>query len=77
MTPYKWIQGQERCLMTQISSCLFIDDNCVTQRAADGGGGGGGMCIDKTVWDNIRVSCYDIDLIVSACVRSFHQPGNI
>ena len=40
MTPYKWIQGQERCLMTQISSCLFIDDNCVTQRAAGGGGGG-------------------------------------
>ena len=32
-----------------------------------------GMCIDKTVWDNIRVSCYDIDLIVSACASSFQQ----
>ena len=32
-----------------------------------------GMCIDKTVWDNIRVSWYDIDLIVSACVGSFQQ----
>ena len=32
-----------------------------------------GMCIDKTVWDNIRVSCNDIDLIVSACASSFQQ----
>ena len=61
---------------TDFQLLLFINDNCVTQRAATDGGGGGGMCIDKTVWDNIRVSWYDIDLIVSACVRSFHQPGN-
>ena len=44
---YKWLQGQERCLMTQIASCLFIDDNCVTQRAAAGsvGSGGGGRYV--------------------------------
>ena len=52
-----------------LPSCLlFIDDNCETQRAAGAGAGGGGgsgryvLCIDKTVWDNIRVSWYDIDL---------------